>query len=73
MHRWPGASFRWPVRVGGICPAARCGGGLVPWRIWGRKSAETNVCVILPCFPAFPAAAGAGRDMSWTRAGGIER
>ena len=38
--------------LGGICPAARCRGTLVP-EGFAVESAETNFCVILPC-PGLP-------------------
>jgi hypothetical protein len=41
------------VRLGGICPAARCRGGLVPGRICGRRCRDERLrdLAVLPGLP----------------------
>ena len=61
------------MRLGGICPAAQLPRRAAALEDLREKSAETNVCVILPCFTAFPAAMGARMEHVIDKAGGIER
>ena len=45
------------MRLGGICPAARCRGALVPWRICGRKCRDERLrdLAVLPRAAVVPA------------------
>jgi len=49
------------VRLGGICPAPRCRGTLVPWRICGRQCQDERLrdLAVLPGLPWYLLSASA--------------